>query len=230
MDSGTIVAVSATVIAVASLVVSIYQLRATRLHNRHTLRPLLQLRVALIPGGKAGLLLVNTGLGPAIVTGTRAWCDGEPIGPWTRAAAKKMADPTIPGFMRYTLTDGYGLPSGHTTFLLSVDDYDDDLHSTFKKLVEQRFDVEIQYESLYGGENFVVSTRLEAWRTATIAPWAKPDRRQVPEPEDPRTVTAASGEPQEAVAVPEEPRGVAAAPEEPQEVLKGEEDSPPVDR
>jgi hypothetical protein len=44
MNAAIVVAICATVIAVASLAVSVYQARATRLHNRHSVRPILELR------------------------------------------------------------------------------------------------------------------------------------------------------------------------------------------
>jgi hypothetical protein len=46
MNASTVVAVCATVIAVVSLVVSVYEVAATRRHNRLSVRPLLELRPA----------------------------------------------------------------------------------------------------------------------------------------------------------------------------------------
>ncbi len=123
MDSQTVIAVCATVIAIASLVVSVYQVRATRLHNRHTLRPLLQLR--------------------------------KDIAPYPRASA---------------LSDGMGVPPGFTDYLLTVDDYNPAANSAFLNLIVERVDLEIRYESLYGGENYTVSTRKNSWWQSEIPP------------------------------------------------------------
>ncbi|MEO3860121.1 hypothetical protein [Acrocarpospora sp. B8E8] len=168
MDSGTVVAISATVIATASLAVSIYQLRLARLHNRHTLRPLLQIKVKLVEGHPAGFVLVNSGLGPAIVTGTKTWLDGEMIGPWHRMTARKARYPITPRPVASTLVDGSVIPSGETDYLLRMDAFDRDRHVQFRKLIEQRLDLEIRYESLYGGEDFIVTTRSEGWRSAAL--------------------------------------------------------------
>lgn len=51
MDAETVVAVCAVVIAVASLAVSFYEARAARQHNRHSVRPLLQLHRGRDPRG-----------------------------------------------------------------------------------------------------------------------------------------------------------------------------------
>lgn len=50
MDASVIVAICATVIAVVSLAVSVYEARATRRHNRISVRPFLELRVNLSQG------------------------------------------------------------------------------------------------------------------------------------------------------------------------------------
>jgi hypothetical protein len=56
----TVVAICALVIAVASLAATVQQARATRLHHRHSVRPLLQVRVGSYdpdrPGEFADLL------------------------------------------------------------------------------------------------------------------------------------------------------------------------------
>jgi hypothetical protein len=53
----------AAVIALLSLVVTIVQVRATRTHNRKSVRPVLQIGDTFHRGEQAGLLLSNVGLG-----------------------------------------------------------------------------------------------------------------------------------------------------------------------
>ncbi len=190
MDSGTITAISATVIATVSLIVSIYQLRATRLHNRHTLRPLLQLKILLSSGRPAGLALINAGLGPAIIKSTKVWLDDEVMGSWHRTTARKVRYPITPRPRASTLVDGGVLPSGRTDYLLSVDAYDKDEHTQFRELIEQRFDLEIRYESLYGGEDFMVTTRSEGWRSATNATVEASDQIQGEKLESPPAISS----------------------------------------
>ncbi|UBU09982.1 hypothetical protein [Nonomuraea gerenzanensis] len=168
MDANTITAICATIIAVASLAVTVYQARATRLHNRHTLRPILQLRLVLITGGPSGLLLINTGPGPAIITGSQVWLDGKPVGPWERGAARKVRYFIDPYPCAYGLLDRMSLEPGYEAFLIEMENFDREAHAQFGRLVEHRLDIEIRYESLYGGEGYVVTTRSTAWRKATL--------------------------------------------------------------
>ncbi|MEV5896361.1 hypothetical protein [Nonomuraea fuscirosea] len=170
MDSQTVIAVSAIVIAIASLVVSVYQVRATRLHNRHTLRPLLQLRLKTSAGQRAGIWMVNTGLGPAIITGTRVWLDGEELGSWNRETSRQVRRDIAPYPRASALSDGMGVPPGFTDYLLTVDDYNPAANGTFLELITRRMDLEVSYESLYGGEGYTVSTRRNSWWQSEIPP------------------------------------------------------------
>jgi len=70
MDASTVVAACATVIAVVSLVVSVSEARATRRHYLLSVRPLLELQTSFRRGDRAGLRLMNVGLGPAVITKT----------------------------------------------------------------------------------------------------------------------------------------------------------------
>ena len=92
MDADVVVATCATVIAVLSLIVSIYEARATRRHDRISVRPFLELRVGLSQGRKAGLQLINSGLGPAAITGTLLVLDGEPLGEFSEASINAVRD------------------------------------------------------------------------------------------------------------------------------------------
>lgn len=48
------------------------------------------------------------------------------------------------------------LDTDYQQFLLSVDSYDPSQHHEFRELIEGRLRLEIQYESIYGGEGFTV--------------------------------------------------------------------------
>ena len=65
MDANTVIAICSVVIAVASLAVSAYVAWATRKHNRLSVQPVLGFRTTYSADGKSGLLLINSGLGPA---------------------------------------------------------------------------------------------------------------------------------------------------------------------
>jgi hypothetical protein len=76
MNASIIVAICATVIAVFSLAVTVYEAWATRRHDRISVHPFLELRIGLRQGRTAGLQLINSGLGPALITNTILTLDG----------------------------------------------------------------------------------------------------------------------------------------------------------
>lgn len=153
MDASVIVAICATVIAVVSLAVSVYEARATRRHNRISVRPFLELRVNLSQGRKAGLQLINAGLGPAVITRTVLTLDGQPLGEFSETGvnvlrSKLSVRPSAVTFRRTILASGYD------QFLLSIDPFDRTEHAEFADLLRHRLGLEIHYESLYGGEGY----------------------------------------------------------------------------
>ncbi|NRQ34709.1 hypothetical protein HII36_23160 [Nonomuraea sp. NN258] len=158
MSADTVTAICATVIAVISLAVSIYQVRSSQRHNRYALRPLLQIWVAFVPGREAGLKIWNVGLGPAVVTSTEVWLDGQYIGPWTKGTSRLVRTGFTPRPRAHTLVEGTSIPIGDKAFLIGLDNYTPAEHVAYRELIEDRLDIRIRYKSLYG-EAFVVSTR-----------------------------------------------------------------------
>ena len=136
-----------------SLAVSVYEARATRRHNRISVRPLLELRVGLSQGRRAGLQLINAGVGPAVITRTVLTLDGEPPGEFSEASvnvlrSKLSVRPAAVTFRRTILAADYD------QFLLSVDPFDRTEHAEFADLLRHRLGMEIHYESFYGGEGY----------------------------------------------------------------------------
>ncbi|WP_189190504.1 hypothetical protein [Streptomyces albiflavescens] len=155
MNSDTVTAISATVIALGSLWVSISQTRATREHNRQSVRPLLQLRHRKwYDDHKAGLRVINAGLGPAIVTNTVVRLDGVEIGQWNIETIDRITAPLPARPKTYTLRPGAVVVAGQSIFLFYLEHFSEDEHDWFWDLVARRLVVEVTYESLYGGENF----------------------------------------------------------------------------
>jgi hypothetical protein len=153
MGASVVVAVCATVIAVVSLAVSVYEARASRRHNRISVRPFLELRVGLSQGRPAGLQLINAGLGPAVITRTVLTLDGQLLGEFSEASvnvlrSKLSVRPAAVTFRRTILAAGYD------QFLLSIDPFDRAGHAEFADLLRHRLGMEIHYESLYGGEGY----------------------------------------------------------------------------
>jgi hypothetical protein len=153
MNASIVVAICATVIAVLSLAVSVGEARATRRHNRITVRPFLELRVDLRQDGKAGLQLINAGLGPAAITRTVLSLDGQSLGEYGEESvnvlrSKLSVRPSAVTFRKTLLAAGYD------QFLLSIGPFDRARHAEFADLLRHRLGLEIHYESLYGGEDY----------------------------------------------------------------------------
>lgn len=153
MDASVVVAICATVIAVLSLAVSVSEARATRRHNRLSVRPFLELRVGLSQGRIAGLQLINAGLGPAAITRTVLTLDGEPLGEFSEDSvnvlrSKLSVRPAAVTFRKTILAADYD------QFLLSIESFDRTEHAEFADLLRYRLGMEIHYESLYAGEGY----------------------------------------------------------------------------
>jgi hypothetical protein len=161
MNADTITAVSAVAIAVGALVVSVVQTRAVLLHNRQSVRPLLQLRRSRgYDGAEAGLRIINSGPGPAVITKSIVVLDGQIIGPWDRETVRSVTD-GLPEWPKLnTLEDGAALGPGYSGYLLHLDSYNREEHAWFWDLISERLQVTIHYESLYGGEEYVVTKRV----------------------------------------------------------------------
>lgn len=155
VNSDTVTAISATAIALCSLWLGYSQIKATRLHNRQSVRPLIQQRHTMAYADhKAGIRIVNAGLGPAIVTKTVVRLDGEEIGQWDRQTSDQISASLPVRPFVYALRPGAVVLAGQSTFLFHLEHFTMAEHSWFWDLVTQRLMIEITYESLYGGENF----------------------------------------------------------------------------
>ena len=161
MSAETVIAVAATVAALGSLWVSWAQTRATRLHNRQSVRPLLQIR-RIRQDDRVGLKIVNAGLGPAVVTRSAALLDGEVAGEWNREVKPVLFAPGL-WPKTYSLRAGSVVLAGQETFLVLLESdgtgaNGSDRLGEFWALIDRRLVIEVEYESLYGGEGFSVSS------------------------------------------------------------------------
>jgi hypothetical protein len=156
LEADTVIATCAVVIAVASLGVSVYQTRAMRQHNRHSVRPLLQLHRGWPSGGRGGLRLINSGLGPAVIVGTTLTVDDEEVGAWNRLNVDRVRESLAARPSAVTFSETEVIATDYEEYLLSVPSYDKQEHAEIADLVNRRLSLEIRYESLYGGEDFRV--------------------------------------------------------------------------
>lgn len=161
MQAETVIAVAATIVALGSLWVSHSQSRAARVHNRQSLRPILQIRrVRNRQEGLTGLKVINAGLGPAVITATVVHWDGVVVGQWAREAWNLMLD-SEEGVQKYALRQGSVVLVGESTFLVRLDTDDPDRLLRFHDGIRYRLAIDIHYESVYGGEGFLVSSNGE---------------------------------------------------------------------
>jgi hypothetical protein len=156
VDANTVIAICGVVIAVVSVGVSAYVAWATRKHNRLSVRPLLGLTVTFPVGATAGLRLSNSGLGPARITDSFLTFDGKLLGEFSRTYVDDLRDGLAVRPHATTLGGQPFLDTDYQQFLLSVDSYDPSQHREFRELILRRLRLEIQYESIYGGEGFRV--------------------------------------------------------------------------
>ena len=154
MNASTVIAVCAAVIAGASLGVSLYEARATRTHNRRSVQPLLVLWGQFGPGATSGLGLTNSGLGPAKIIKSKLTIDGVEQGDLGKSTIDKLIDPLSFPVATRTFDGQPFLEVNYDQFLLSVDSYDVFQHREFYELIGSRLRIEIQYDSIYGGEQF----------------------------------------------------------------------------
>ncbi|MET8404044.1 hypothetical protein [Streptomyces sp900116325] len=156
MNAETVTATCAVVIAVASLAVSVYQTHAMRQHNRHSVRPVLQLHRGWPPGGRAGIRLINSGLGPAVIVDSTLTVDGEVIGIWNEGSVNSLRRGLAVHPSAVTFNEGEVIATDYEQYLFSVASYDLQSHAEIEDLINRRLTLKIRYESLYGGENFQV--------------------------------------------------------------------------
>ncbi|QKV90450.1 hypothetical protein HUT19_00485 [Streptomyces sp. NA02950] len=154
MNAETVTAVCAVVIAVASLIVSVYQTHAMRQHNRHSLRPILQLHRGWPPGGRAGIRLINSGLGPAVIVDSTLTVDDEVLGAWNARSVDRVRGLLSVRPSAVTCNQGEVIATDYEQYVLSVASYDPQNHAEVEDLINRRLTLMIRYESLYGGENY----------------------------------------------------------------------------
>jgi hypothetical protein len=154
MNAETVTAICAVVIAVASLIVSVYQTRAMQQHNRHSVRPILQLHRGWPVGGRAGIRLINSGLGPAVIVGSTLTIDGEVIGAWSAPSVDRVRECLTVRPSAVTFNEPEVIATDYEQYLLSVPNYDPQNHAEVEDLISRRLTLTIRYESLYGGENY----------------------------------------------------------------------------
>lgn len=145
-------------IATCAFALTIYEVYATRAHNKLSVRPLLDSNTARAwddSGLTLSFTIRNVGVGPAIVRAVRFFYDGEPAAATetieslvrrslASAVAFRIRQHGLPGI-------GCGMPPGSEHCLVRIEF--PKLVAAGEELVDARLDaigIEIDYESLYG--------------------------------------------------------------------------------
>ncbi|WP_345380126.1 hypothetical protein [Pseudonocardia yuanmonensis] len=136
------------------MLLTVFQAWRTQVHNRRSVRPLLQLRYSLPQGGTAELVLNSIGLGPAVIVSSRLLLDGKPLGGLDRDSVNRLRAQLETRPHATTFVPGEACPRESSHALLSLPGYDKKKNAEFTNLLEHRLRIEIVYESLYGGEDF----------------------------------------------------------------------------
>jgi len=174
VDANTVIAGCSVVIAVISLGLSAYVARAAREHNRLSVRPLLWLSTAFVSGTTAGLILTNSGPGPARIISSKLTFGDEELGEFNQPTVNKFKDRLerehLQGLRPHAATLGGHpfLDAGLQRFLLSVKDYNPSKHGEFARLIEGQLRLEIQYESIYD-ERFTAIYPDREWASSPPA-------------------------------------------------------------
>jgi hypothetical protein len=123
--NSAIIAWSGFIVAWAGFGLGLFQARATRLHNRRSVKPVLQFGTTFKQGSEAGLGLSNVGLGPAWIRSSSVSLDGNVIGAFGKPSIDKVRSELVgrrPSAR--TFTDGSFLARDLNGPLLSLDDFD----------------------------------------------------------------------------------------------------------
>jgi hypothetical protein len=185
VDASTITAICGVVIAVASLAVAAYVAWATRKHNRLSVQPVLGFRTTYSAKGTSGLLLINSGLGPARIIESKLTYDGVQFGPFNESNLNrfrhylKAHDPQSVRPHATTLGGQLVLDTDYQQFLLRIGPCDLSELAKFRQVIEG-LKLEILYESIYGGEG-ITAVHPDPRREVT-APSAEADHDQGTQP------------------------------------------------
>ena len=173
MDANTVIAVCGVVIAVSSLGVSAYVAWATRKHNRLSVQPLLHLSTAFVADTTAGLILTNSGLGPARIIGSQLMFGDDEVGEFNQPNVNEfrnrlVRERLVPSRPHAATLGGHPfIDTDYQGFLLSVDRYNKSEHSGFARLIGQ-LRLEIQYESIYD-QRFTANYPEREWASSPPA-------------------------------------------------------------
>jgi len=82
LEPEMLVALSAVVLGLCALIVSVVQVQIMREEQHAAVWPRIQMARSYSSGRNIGIIVVNPGIGPAVIKDVRASIDGEPVTSW----------------------------------------------------------------------------------------------------------------------------------------------------
>ena len=156
MDWSNIIGISSVIIAVCALLLSVWQGYLARRHNRLSVLPhLVSEKLAKSQEGFFSFVLVNNGLGPAVIRSFKVSVDGSIIegGSMSKIEAAVKELPLNQKFepIYNDLGAGYVVASGEKTTILELKfiEYDPNQWPSINEALN-RMELIISYESFYG--------------------------------------------------------------------------------
>lgn len=151
-SSDRVLSISAIIIALVSIFVAVWEGLETRKHYRFSVQPQLELSYSS-DLNYFGYVLLNNGLGPSIITGSKIFVDGEEI---NYSGFSGIDDFLIKLDLkdRYagheTINIGKVLKAGSEIKIMFFKFHETDNRESLVQQIYQRAAFEIEYESMYG--------------------------------------------------------------------------------
>ncbi|MDP3148584.1 MAG: hypothetical protein Q8N83_05585 [Ignavibacteria bacterium] len=165
MSQELLLGIIGTIIALSAVATTIWQGILTRRHNRLSVKPILRIDRRTIVGEKVSILLINSGVGPAIICCVKFFVDGIVIesnsnimGAGNLALIKTMQDARKYRIFEIFPQESFAAGEQQALFE-SIDEIKNEI---VMKEIKQSFDrisIEIEYESIYK-EKFIMNSPI----------------------------------------------------------------------
>jgi hypothetical protein len=158
-----IVAIIALIVAICAVGVSVWQGYKTLEHFRILVKPHVDFAYYMQPDHKRpGLYVINSGLGPGVITKVELYLDGNPVTNWNdmfhRIRAEKVSVWKTHQPMWTEIGGQFHIPKDEIIPLFSTTNENNANWQEFERLYTQRIAVRLRYCSMYG-DSWEMKTR-----------------------------------------------------------------------
>lgn len=149
-NSDKIMAISATATAVIALAVAVLEVRNEQEFQKLSVEPYLEMgNSGGEPIGHYAFLLINNGLGPAIIKSGKFTVDGTPVTNWSQAVRMATGDDTLFTSIYSDITPNRRIKAAETIEVFKITPYSDIARSFHREMNTSRIEFEICYCSIY---------------------------------------------------------------------------------